>query len=72
MTGPSSAQPRLLRGRELCALLNIGKSTLQPWRDKGLVEFVELPNGDYRYPENQQAVQRALAALGRCARTASQ
>jgi hypothetical protein len=71
MTGQPPAPARLLRGSEVCALLNIGKSTLQPWREDGTLEFVELtPPGAarpaYRYPDTQPAIQRVLAALGRC------
>lgn len=69
MTGLPPVEPdqaRLLTGREVCQLLNISKSTLQPWRVSGLLVAHELPNGQWRYPEAQDAIQRALEALGRC------
>ena len=71
MTGPSPDPSRLLRGAEVCQLLNIAKSTLAPWRQAGQLEYVELtPPGAarpaYRYPAAQPAIQRVLAALSRC------
>lgn len=66
MTGPSPAPSRLMTAAEVCELLNISKSTVQPWRDAGLLEAVELPSGGWRYPSTQPAIQRALEALGRC------
>lgn len=54
-----------LLGRDVCQLLNIGSSTLQPWRDAGLLEFHKLPNGQYRYPKAQRAIRDALEALSR-------
>jgi excisionase family DNA binding protein len=65
MTGPSPAEARLLTGAEVAQLLNIAKSTLQPWRESGELEAVPLPRGGWRYPSNQPTIQRALAALGR-------
>lgn len=72
MTGPSQSQAvqaRLLTGAEVCELLNIAKSTLQPWRDAGALEAVPLPLGGWRYPSTQPLIQRALEALGRCTTT---
>jgi hypothetical protein len=58
--------PTMLTGTEVCALLNIGSSTLQPWRDKGDLVALELPGGGWRYPSNQPLIQRALALLSGC------
>lgn len=65
MTGPSPDPARLLTGAEVCQLLNIASSTLQPWRESGELEAVPLPKGRWRYPSNQPTIARALAALGR-------
>lgn len=51
---------------EVCALLNISKSTLANWRDAGDVEAVPLARGTWRYPSQQPLIQRALLALGMC------
>ena len=51
---------------EVCALLNISKSTLALWRDQGAVEALPLPSGSWRYPSGQPVIQRALTALGSC------
>jgi predicted site-specific integrase-resolvase len=66
MTGPSPAATpnQLLTGPEVCQLLNIGKSTLQPWREDGALVALELPKGGWRYPSNQPLIQRALELLG--------
>lgn len=68
MTGLPSAsdapRPRLLTAADLCQLLNVSKSTVAYWRDRGELEAVPLPRGGWRYPSSQPAVQRALRALG--------
>jgi len=66
MTGPSPAVAVLLTGREVCQLLNISKSTLAAWRDAGELAAEPMPRGQWRYPSNQQLIQRVLQALGRC------
>jgi len=67
MTGPSpAAMPQYLTGPEVCALLNIGKSTLQPWREDGALVALPLPKGRWRYPSNQPLIQRALELLSGC------
>lgn len=66
MTGPSPASSRFLTGPQVCQLLNISKSTLAPWRASGALVFLPLPNGGYRYPEDQPLIRRALALLASC------
>lgn len=65
MSRPDSPNARLLRGSEVCSLLVIGKTTLKRWRDDSLISAVPLPNGEYRYPSTEPAIERALRALGR-------
>lgn len=65
MTGPSPAAARMLTAADVCQLLNIGKSTVQAWRDTGALQAVPLPLGGWRYPSNQPLIASALQALGR-------
>jgi len=59
--------PELLTGAEVCQLLHISKSTLQPWREDGTLSAVPLGAGrarkTWRYPKGQPTIQAALAAL---------
>lgn len=67
MTGPSPADVgRLLTASEVCQLLTVSKSTVAAWRAEGALEALPLPKGQWRYPSNQELIQRALQALGRC------
>jgi predicted site-specific integrase-resolvase len=69
MTGHSEDEDaRLMTGAEVVQLLNIGKSTLQAWRESGALEAIQLPMGGWRYPSNQPTIANALAALGRAGR----
>jgi hypothetical protein len=44
-------------------LLHISSSTLQTWRDRGLIDGHQLADGrSWRYPSRQPAIQDALAA----------
>lgn len=70
MTGPSPEadaqdQAKLLKAADVCQLLNISKSTCNAWRDAGELAAVPMPGGTWRYPSNQEPIQRALDALGR-------
>jgi hypothetical protein len=60
--------PLFMTAAEVCQLLHIGSSTLQDWRERGLIEGHPLPDGrSWRYCSLQPAIQDALAAVLRYA-----
>lgn len=64
-TEPAVELPDLLTAAEVCQLLRISKSSVQVWRQDGLLRAHPLPNGHYRYPREQPAILDALRAAGR-------
>jgi DNA-binding transcriptional MerR regulator len=52
-----------MTAEEVQDLLHISSSTLQAWRDRGLIHGHQLPDTrSWRYPSRQPAIQDALAA----------
>jgi predicted site-specific integrase-resolvase len=63
-----SDPPQLMTAAEVCQLLHIGSSTLQDWRERGLIDGHPLPDGrSWRYPSGQPAIAQALTAVRRYA-----
>lgn len=47
----SETEDNLLTDKEFCDKLRIDRSTSLRWRQKGMVGYIKLPNGDIRYYE---------------------
>jgi predicted site-specific integrase-resolvase len=65
MTGPPEPPvlPLLMTAEEVMDLLHISSSTLQTWRERGVIDGHQLADGrSWRYPSRQPAIQDALAA----------
>jgi len=53
----------LLPARDVCALLNVARSTLPLWRARGDLVGYKARNGHWRYPSRQATLVEARAAL---------
>lgn len=43
----------LMKASEIAEICNVKLETVERWRVQGLIQFVVLPSGDYRYPRNE-------------------
>lgn len=41
----------LLKAMEVAEICNVTIETVERWRVNGLIMFVNIPNGEYRYPK---------------------
>jgi predicted site-specific integrase-resolvase len=68
MTDPAETAPSFLTSREVARLLHIARSTVTSWREAGLLIGHPLPNGEWRYRNDQPTIVAAREALAKSLR----